>query len=150
MHFANLDNENILLACFIIALGVWWTCNKVYSLHMAILCQYDVFYTYWNLISHTSYHNIQIEHLKQIGHANRGCDAYSPRHLILSKFGTIMCSNVETNLPQYCLVSGLWVSIILRYFYFTSLLHVSGIFCFVLYIHISWLISFEVYTSNSS
>ena len=34
-------------------------------------------------------------------------DAYSFRHLVLSHFGTCMCSNVETNLSWTCLVSGL-------------------------------------------
>ena len=39
-----------------------------------------------------------------------GCDtedAYSSGHLVLSHFGTCMCSNVETNLSWTCLVSGL-------------------------------------------
>ena len=44
------------------------------------------------------------------GHCN-GCDmptedAYSSGHLVLSNFGTCMCSNVETNLSWTCLVSG--------------------------------------------
>ena len=34
-------------------------------------------------------------------------DAYSSGHLVLSYFGTCMCSNVETNLSWTCLVSGL-------------------------------------------
>ena len=34
-------------------------------------------------------------------------DAYSSGHLVLSHFGTCMCSNVETNLSLTCLVSGL-------------------------------------------
>ena len=34
-------------------------------------------------------------------------DAYHSGHLVLSHFGTCMCSNVETNLPRTCLVSGL-------------------------------------------
>ena len=34
-------------------------------------------------------------------------DAYSSGHLVLSHFGTCMCSNVETNLFWTCLVSGL-------------------------------------------
>ena len=34
-------------------------------------------------------------------------DAYSSEHLVLSHFGTCMCSNVETNLSQTCLVPGL-------------------------------------------
>ena len=34
-------------------------------------------------------------------------DAYSSGHLVLSHFGTCMCSNVETNLSWACLVSGL-------------------------------------------
>ena len=33
-------------------------------------------------------------------------DAYSSGHLVLSHFGTCMCSNVETNLSWPCLVSG--------------------------------------------
>ena len=33
-------------------------------------------------------------------------DAYSSGHLVLSHFGTCMCSNVETNLSWTCLVSG--------------------------------------------
>ena len=33
-------------------------------------------------------------------------DAYSSGHLVLSHFGTCMCSNVETNLSWACLVSG--------------------------------------------
>ena len=45
-------------------------------------------------------------------------DAYSSGHLILSNFGTCKCSNVETNLSWTCLVSGLWVSKIPRYFCF--------------------------------
>ena len=32
---------------------------------------------------------------------------YSSRHLALSHFGTCMCSNVETNLSQTCLLSEL-------------------------------------------
>ena len=34
-------------------------------------------------------------------------DAYSSGHLVLSHFGTCMCSNVETNLSWTCLLSGL-------------------------------------------
>ena len=34
-------------------------------------------------------------------------DGYSSRHLVLSHFGTYMCSNVETNLSWTCLVSGI-------------------------------------------
>ena len=34
-------------------------------------------------------------------------DAYSSGHLVLSHFGTCMCSNVETTLSWTCLVSGL-------------------------------------------
>ena len=34
-------------------------------------------------------------------------DAYSSGHLVLSQFGTCMCSNVETNLSWTCFVSGL-------------------------------------------
>ena len=34
-------------------------------------------------------------------------DSYSSGHLVLSHFGTCMCSNVETNLSWTCLVSGL-------------------------------------------
>ena len=34
-------------------------------------------------------------------------DAYSSGHLVLSHFGTCMCSYVETNLSRTCLVSGL-------------------------------------------
>ena len=34
-------------------------------------------------------------------------DAYSSGHLVLSSFGTCMCSNVETNLSWTCLGSGL-------------------------------------------
>ena len=34
-------------------------------------------------------------------------DAYSSGHLVLSHFGTCMCSNVETNISWTCLVSGL-------------------------------------------
>ena len=34
-------------------------------------------------------------------------DAYSSGYLVLSHFGTCMCSNVETNLSWACLVSGL-------------------------------------------
>ena len=34
-------------------------------------------------------------------------DAYSSGHLVLSHFGTCMCSNVETNLSWTCLDSGL-------------------------------------------
>ena len=34
-------------------------------------------------------------------------DAYSSGHLVLSHFGTCMCSNVETSLSWACLVSGL-------------------------------------------
>ena len=35
-------------------------------------------------------------------------DAYSSGPLVLSHFGTCMCSNVETNLSWTCLVSGLF------------------------------------------
>ena len=34
-------------------------------------------------------------------------DAYSSGHLVLSHFGTCICSNVETNLSWTCFVSGL-------------------------------------------
>ena len=34
-------------------------------------------------------------------------EAYSSGHLVMSHFGTCMCSNVETNLSWTCLVSGL-------------------------------------------
>ena len=34
-------------------------------------------------------------------------DAYSSGHLVLSHFGTCMCSNIEINLFWTCLVSGL-------------------------------------------
>ena len=34
-------------------------------------------------------------------------DAYSSEHLVLSQFGTCICSNVEANLSWTCLVSGL-------------------------------------------
>ena len=34
-------------------------------------------------------------------------DAYSSGHLVLSRFGTCKCSNVETNLSWICRVSGL-------------------------------------------
>ena len=34
-------------------------------------------------------------------------DAYSSGHLVLSHFGTCMCSNDESNLSRTCLVSGL-------------------------------------------
>ena len=34
-------------------------------------------------------------------------DAYSSGHLVLSHFGTCICSNVETNLSSTCLVFGL-------------------------------------------
>ena len=43
--------------------------------------------------------------MQRVRHANR--DAYSSGHLVLSHFGTCMCSNVETNLSWTCLVSGL-------------------------------------------
>ena len=49
-------------------------------------------------------------------------DAYSSGHLVLSHFGTCMCSNVKTNLSWTCLNSGLLsfehTSVLL--FYFTS------------------------------
>ena len=45
-------------------------------------------------------------------------DAYSSGHLVLSHFGTCKCSYVETNISWTCLVSGLWVSNIPRYFCF--------------------------------
>ena len=36
-------------------------------------------------------------------------DAYASGHLVLSHFGTCICSNVETNLSWTCLVSGLLI-----------------------------------------
>ena len=48
-------------------------------------------------------------------------DAYSSGHLVLSHFGTCMCSNVETNLSWTCLVSGLLNLNTPRYFSFTVL-----------------------------
>ena len=45
---------------------------------------------------------VSIEHMQRVRHANRG-----RLHLVLSHFGTCMCSNVETNLFWTCLVSGL-------------------------------------------
>ena len=50
-------------------------------------------------------------------------DAYSTGHLVLSHFGTCMCSNVETNFSWTCLVFGLWVSNIPRYFSFAFKTH---------------------------
>ena len=49
---------------------------------------------------------VSIEHLQRVRHANRG------------RFWTLKSSNFETNLSWTCLVSGLWVSNIPRYFYF--------------------------------
>ena len=36
-------------------------------------------------------------------------DAYSSRRLVMSHFGTCICSNVETNLSWTCIVSGLLI-----------------------------------------
>ena len=47
--------------------------------------------------------------------------AYSSGHLVMPNLGTFKCSNVETNLSRACLVSGLWVSNIPRYFCFALL-----------------------------
>ena len=49
-------------------------------------------------------------------------DAYS-RHLVLSQFGTLKWSYVKTNLSWTCLVSGLWVSNIPRFFCFACIFH---------------------------
>ena len=56
--------------------------------------------------------------MQRVRHANKGCLKNSSGHLFLSHFGTCMCSNVESNLSWTCLVSGLWVSNIPRYFCF--------------------------------
>ena len=48
---------------------------------------------------------VSIEYLQRVRPANRG--RLIPGHLVLSHFGTCMCSNVETNLSWTCLVSGL-------------------------------------------
>ena len=52
----------------------------------------------------------------------RRLDAYASGHLVLSHFGTCICSYVETNLSWTCLVSGLRLSNIPRYFYFYVIL----------------------------
>ena len=52
-------------------------------------------------------------------------DAFSSGHLVLSHFGTCMCSNVESNLSWTNLVSELLTSNIPRYFYFTLCLTFS-------------------------
>ena len=56
-------------------------------------------------------------------------DAYSSGHLVLSHFGTCMCSNVETNLSWTSLISGLLS------FEYLSVLR----FCLVLYWHWNYL-----------
>ena len=45
-------------------------------------------------------------------------DAYSSGHLVLSQFGTGKCSNIKTNFSWICIVSGLQVSNIPRYYCF--------------------------------
>ena len=46
-------------------------------------------------------------------------DVYSSGHLVLSHFGTPMCSNVDTIFPKLVLFQDFWVSDIPRYLYFT-------------------------------
>ena len=59
-------------------------------------------------------------------------DAYSSGHLVLSHFGTCICSNVETNLSWTCLVSGLLnfehPSVLLFCFVYWSLWQIGTIF----------------------
>ena len=47
-------------------------------------------------------------------------DAYSSGHLVLSHFGTCMCSYVETNLSWVVLSPDFWILNIPRYFSFAS------------------------------
>ena len=58
-----------------------------------------------------------------IEHICNGCgipreDAYSSGHLVLSHFGTCMCSYVETDFSWTCLFPDFWISSIPRYFSF--------------------------------
>ena len=60
----------------------------------------------WTLLLNLTFYlmcKVSIEHMQRVPTE----DAYSSGHLVLSHFGTCMCSNVETNLSWTCLVSGL-------------------------------------------
>ena len=66
-------------------------------------------------LDHITELNLAFTQMREVSkeHCN-GCgmptdDAYSTGHLVLSLFGTCMCSKVEINLSQTCLVSGLKV-----------------------------------------
>ena len=62
----------------------------------------------WTLLPNlTFYLIVQGFHRTYATGASPTEDAYSSGHLVLSHFGTCMCSNVETNLSWTCLVSGL-------------------------------------------
>ena len=79
-------------------------------LHMSCI-EMDVLLCDW-AITDRPYYRIWLEDLIVQGfHRTYACgmpteDAYSSGHLVLSHFGTCMCSNVETNLSWTCLVSG--------------------------------------------
>ena len=47
-------------------------------------------------------------------------EAYSSVHLVITHFGTCISSNADTSFSITCHFSELWISIICRYFYFTS------------------------------
>ena len=58
-----------------------------------------------------------IEHLQRMRLANSGC--FLPRNLVLSHWITCICSHGDTFL-SFCLVFGLWIPNIPRYFNFAS------------------------------
>ena len=64
---------------------------------------YRIRHIYQNL--HYRIREVSTEYMQRVWHTTG--DADSSGHLVLSHFGTCMCSNVETNLSWTCLVSGL-------------------------------------------
>ena len=80
------------------------TSDALYQWDIILVCDNI---TVLDILLNLKFHQIlvSIEHLQRLCHADRG--AYSSGHLVLSHFGTCMCSNVETNLSWTCLVSGL-------------------------------------------
>ena len=72
---------------------------------------------YYRIWLFTELYEVSIGHLQRARHANRGYLLLRTPSIVLSHFGTCLCSNVETNLSWSCLVSGL-VSNNRRYFSF--------------------------------
>ena len=60
----------------------------------------------WTLLPNLTFYLI-VQGFHRTYATGAACHAYSSGHLVLSHFGTCMCSNVETNLSWTCLVCGL-------------------------------------------